>query len=58
LASLHSALEAFPTENRLNVDALALLDRIRAKFKTVSTILGTHRVQSYTEISTASTLTY
>ncbi|KAI9593048.1 hypothetical protein BDF19DRAFT_449300 [Syncephalis fuscata] len=49
LASLATALEAFPTENRLNIDALALLDRIRAKFKTISTILGTHRLQSYVE---------
>ncbi|RUP49174.1 hypothetical protein BC936DRAFT_143129 [Jimgerdemannia flammicorona] len=40
LRSLQSLIEAFPTENSLNTEILALLDKIRAKYKVVTSLLG------------------
>ncbi|RKP07114.1 hypothetical protein THASP1DRAFT_31075 [Thamnocephalis sphaerospora] len=47
LAALSAALDAFPEDNQLSVDALALLGRARAKFKAAATVLGVARTLAY-----------
>jgi hypothetical protein len=61
LRALSTALEAFPDENRHDVDKLALLNKIRAKFKVAATVLGVAKMQSYTSSTSDAThanLTY
>ncbi|KAL1923185.1 uncharacterized protein VTP21DRAFT_9561 [Calcarisporiella thermophila] len=43
LSSLNAAIEAFPKENNLDVDFMELVEKIRARFKVLMSLLGSQQ---------------